>query len=196
MPTSPFALSRRSFGTSRVTSVGSAMLRTLPAMTPNMTDRMNNHKATLATSVKRRSGTSMHAARRRRIEREGYRAGAQHHRFLAMMVDEAAEPDAERRGEHEIDAGDHPGREHRPRLEEYPEGHREPDREIGDVRDQVVCQELMERSHSLRTRASRIAPPTNSTMMDSMPARVLPVRSAVIPTIAGPSTAANLPIML
>ena len=47
-----------------------------------------------------------------------------------------------------------------------------------------------------RERASRIAPPTNSTMIDSMPARVLSVRSAVIPTIAGPSTAANLPIML
>ena len=47
-----------------------------------------------------------------------------------------------------------------------------------------------------RTRARSTAPPTNSTMIDSMPARVLSVRSAVIPTIAGPSTAANLPIML
>ena len=45
-------------------------------------------------------------------------------------------------------------------------------------------------------RESRMAPPTNSTTIDSMPARVLSVRSAVMPTIAGPSTAANLPIML
>ncbi len=45
-------------------------------------------------------------------------------------------------------------------------------------------------------RTSRIAPPTNSTSMESIPMRVSPVRSAVIPTIVGPSTAANLPIML
>ena len=114
-----------------------------------------------------------------------------------MMVDQAAEPDSERRGEREIDAGDHPGREHRASLQEHPEGHREPHREVGDVRDEVVGEEMMERGHSARrTRASRIAPPTNSTMIESIPARVLPVASAVTPTSTGPSTAANLPIML
>ncbi len=132
-----------------------------------------------------------------RIERERNGARGHHHGFLAVMIHEAPEPDAERRGEREIDAGDHPGREHRPRFQEYPESHREPDREIGDARNEVVGEEMMERRHSARReRVSRIAPPTNRTMMDSMPARVLSVRSAVIPTIAGPSTAANLPIML
>ena len=63
MPTSPFALSRRSSGTSRVTSVGSAMLRTLPAITPNMTARINSHKAML--SRRRQSGAPESAGRRR-----------------------------------------------------------------------------------------------------------------------------------
>jgi len=45
-------------------------------------------------------------------------------------------------------------------------------------------------------RASRMAPPTNSTRTDSIPMRVSPVTSAVTPTIVGPRTAANLPIML
>ena len=48
----------------------------------------------------------------------------------------------------------------------------------------------------VRERASRMAPPTNSTMIESIPMRVSPVASAVIPTMVGPSTAANLPIML
>ena len=44
--------------------------------------------------------------------------------------------------------------------------------------------------------ASSSAPPTKSTMIESMPARVLSVTSAVTPTMSGPSTAANFPIML
>src|SRR5688500_9307607 len=105
------------------------------------------------------------------------------------MIDEAPEPDAERRGEREIDAGDHPGREHRSRFQEHPERHREPDGEIGDVRDEGVGEEMRKRIHAARARVSRIAPPANSTTIDSMPARGLPVRSAVKPTRNGPSTA-------
>jgi tetratricopeptide (TPR) repeat protein len=45
-------------------------------------------------------------------------------------------------------------------------------------------------------RASRSAPPTKRTMIESMPTRVLSVTSAVMPTMSGPSTAANFPIML
>ena len=45
VPTSPFARSRRSSSISAVTSVGSAMVRTLPAITPNISSTMNTHSA-------------------------------------------------------------------------------------------------------------------------------------------------------
>jgi len=59
MPTSPFALSRRSSGTSNVTSVGNAIMRILPAITANIETRMNSQSETLATSAPRMAGSSI-----------------------------------------------------------------------------------------------------------------------------------------
>ena len=58
MPTSPFALSRRSAGTSRVTSVGSAIMRILPTITPSIVSRTNSHKVTLVVVATRMPGSS------------------------------------------------------------------------------------------------------------------------------------------
>src|SRR3546814_10433110 len=87
-----------------------------------------------------------------------------------MMIDKAAEPDAEHRRQHEIDARDHPRREHRLGFEKRPEGQREPHREIGDVGDQIIGEEMMEGLHGPRNlapwpkrkRAGRIAAPALS----------------------------------
>src|SRR3712207_481939 len=51
VPTSPFARSLVSSSISAVTSVGRAMVRMLPAMTPNIDSTMSVHSATLPGSV-------------------------------------------------------------------------------------------------------------------------------------------------
>ena len=48
VPTSPFARSRSSAGTSRVTSVVVAIVRMLPATTPSMTSTTNTHSSRLS----------------------------------------------------------------------------------------------------------------------------------------------------
>ena len=56
LPTSPFALSRRSSGISRVTRVGIAIVRRLPATTPTISRTTNTHRRTLPGSRKVASG--------------------------------------------------------------------------------------------------------------------------------------------
>ena len=56
VPTSPFALSRRSSGMSRVTSVGIAMVRRLPVTTPSISSTTNTHSRTLPGSRNVASG--------------------------------------------------------------------------------------------------------------------------------------------
>jgi hypothetical protein len=58
IPTSPLALSRSFSGMRIVTSVGSAIDRILPAITPNITSRMNNQSCHAATLRMASSGVS------------------------------------------------------------------------------------------------------------------------------------------
>ena len=58
VPTSPLARSRTSAGMSRVTQVGSAMPKRLPAMTPSITMTMNTHSSRLPGSRNVSSGVS------------------------------------------------------------------------------------------------------------------------------------------
>ncbi|MCY1251632.1 hypothetical protein D9M72_654190 [compost metagenome] len=58
MPTRPLALSRSSSGIRIVTSVGRAMLRILPAMTPSMTRNTKAQRYQPYGSVKAPSGSS------------------------------------------------------------------------------------------------------------------------------------------
>jgi hypothetical protein len=51
VPTSPLARSRESSAMRTVTSVGSAIARMLPTMTPNISNRMSTHRLTLVGSV-------------------------------------------------------------------------------------------------------------------------------------------------
>ena len=66
------------------------------------------------------------------------------HHLLAVVVDDAAEPDAGAGGGHQEDARDQTGGEHRPGLEVGPEGDREPDREVRDRDDQRADQDVRE----------------------------------------------------
>ena len=56
VPTRPLARSRRSGSISRVTIVIIAIIRTLPAITPNMASTMNNQSQMLEARVKASSG--------------------------------------------------------------------------------------------------------------------------------------------
>ena len=58
VPTRPLARSRRCSGTSRVTSVGRAMPRMLPAITPSISTTTNTHSSGLAASRHTASGSS------------------------------------------------------------------------------------------------------------------------------------------
>ena len=58
LPTSPFALARPSSGISRVTSVGRAMVRRLPATTPTISRTTKTHSRTLPGSSKVESGVT------------------------------------------------------------------------------------------------------------------------------------------
>jgi hypothetical protein len=91
------------------------------------------------------------------------------------VVDDAAEPEAEPGGEHQIDAGDHAGREYRPGLEEHPEGDREPNRKVGDVGDEVVAEDLVERAHRRAFLAADFSGPPYSAAMTN------PVSPATLP---------------
>src|SRR3546814_8271181 len=65
------------------------------------------------------------AAERGRVEDQRGDARHQHHIALAMMIDKAAELDAEHRRQHEIDARDTPRREHRLGFEKRTDEQRE-----------------------------------------------------------------------
>ncbi|CAB4926570.1 unannotated protein [freshwater metagenome] len=62
VPTRPLARSRRSAGISRVTSVGSAIDRGLPAITPSISRTTSTHSGTLAAVRKDSSGASISTA--------------------------------------------------------------------------------------------------------------------------------------
>jgi hypothetical protein len=84
---------------------------------------------------------------RHHVEAERHHRRAEHHPLLGIVVDDRAQPDAEGGGEHQVQPGDGAGGEHRLGLEIDPEGDGEPHREIGDVGDEVVAQDLVERRH-------------------------------------------------
>src|SRR3546814_6330589 len=93
--------------------------------------------------------SDLEAAERGRVEDQRGDARHQHHIALAMMVDKAAEPDAEHRRQNQIDARDHPRREHRLGLDEGPEGQREPHREIRSEEHTSELQSLMRISYAV-----------------------------------------------
>lgn len=63
VPTSPLARSRTGAGTSRVTSVGSAMVRRFPAITPSISATTSVHSSGLVGSRKASAGASRSSAR-------------------------------------------------------------------------------------------------------------------------------------
>src|SRR3546814_4357944 len=75
----------------------------------------------------------------------------------------------------DVCSSDLPGREHRPGFEKCPEGQREPHREIGDVGDQVVGEEMVEGLHGRRN----LAPPPKSERAGRIAAPALFFRFAV-----------------
>ncbi len=65
VPTSPFARSRTAAGTSRVTSVGSAIVRRFPAMTPSIRATTSVHSSGLVGSRNPSAGASSSRTRHR-----------------------------------------------------------------------------------------------------------------------------------
>ena len=63
------------------------------------------------------------------------------------MVDQTAEPNAGKRGGHQVDAGDPPGRKDRSSLQEDVEGDREPYGEIDQRDEQRVDQQREKGPH-------------------------------------------------
>jgi hypothetical protein len=61
------------------------------------------------------------------------------------VVDNAAQPEAEACGEHQIDAGNHARGEHRLRLDKDPECQRKPDGVVGYIGNEVVAKDLIKR---------------------------------------------------
>ena len=145
VPTSPLARSRTSAGMSRVTHVGSAMPKRLPAMTPSITMTMNTQSIRLPGSRNVSLGRQQVEHQAGGVDDQRHRRRGLHDPLLVVVVDEAAEPDPRRGDGDEEDPGDHAGGEHRPGLEVDPERHGEPHREVHDRHGQRVEQQVQER---------------------------------------------------
>ena len=145
-------------GTSRVTSVGTAMLRRFPVMIPAMSSTTSTHSSGSDGSRNVPAGASRYSARHDGVDRERGRRRGLHDRDLAVVVDEAAEPDPGQGGGAEEQAGDQPGREDRPGLQVDPERHREEDGEV-DHRDHQAADEHVGERRAAAARAGRAADP-------------------------------------
>src|SRR5215212_471752 len=147
VPTSPLARSRRLSGISTVTIVDMAIMRIFPAITPAINNTTKTHSTMLVGSRNRSSGVSRYSARGRRVEHHRHQRRRLHHRLLAVMVDQTAEPDPGQGRGYQEQPGDHAGGEDRSGLQEDIERDGEPDREVDDRNEQRVGQKREERLH-------------------------------------------------
>ena len=65
--------------------------------------------------------------------------------FFGVMVDDRAEPETKPGGKDQIETGDHTRGEDRFGFEKNPKRYRKPHREVGDVGDETIGENLMKR---------------------------------------------------
>jgi hypothetical protein len=103
---------------------------------------MKTHSITLAGSGEGLLRRQLVQHESHGIERERDRCGDLHHDLLAMVIDHAAEPDADEGRGHQEHAGHHARCQHGLGLQEHPERDREPEGEVDDRNQQRVDQQV------------------------------------------------------
>ena len=170
VPTSPFARSRPSSGTSRVTVVERATDRRLPAIAPPSTSTMNAQKPGWPRSRSADAGatTKTNPASAKADERD--RAREQHRRPAQVPVHVGPEEHRRDGDQEHVAAADDRRGQHGPGLEVDPERQREPQEVVRDVGDERVRDEQMEGTHRV---TSMTAPPSGPQTLDRQVATCL-----------------------